>query len=72
MGNLLAGQQRAEDMSHVLRNKKFRIHPQTMKIVMEGEEGYEVEYNPDSRKRRFSRATAVPALPTPTTPTAQT
>jgi len=69
MGNLLAGRQRAEDMNQVLQNKKFRIHPQTMKIVMEGEEGYEVEFNPDSKRRKgLSRATTAPS--TPTTPSA--
>jgi hypothetical protein len=37
-----------------------------MKIVMEGEEGYEIESIPDLKRRRFFRASITPS--TPTTP----
>jgi len=68
MGNLLAGRQRDEEISQVLQNKKFRIHPQTMKIVMEGEEGYMMESSLDAKKgKRSSKATASTPI-TPRTP----
>jgi hypothetical protein len=40
LAHLLNGEQE-RDFSHALYNKKFRIDPRTMKIVMEGEDGYE-------------------------------
>ncbi|KAL9709934.1 hypothetical protein Ac2012v2_006994 [Leucoagaricus gongylophorus] len=52
MGELLAGRQKAEEFERVLRNKKFKIDPQTMKIIMEGEEGYESAASP--RKSIFA------------------
>ncbi|KAG6879843.1 hypothetical protein C0992_010801 [Termitomyces sp. T32_za158] len=51
MGELLAGRQGQEEIKEVLSNKKFRIDPQTMKIVMEGEEGYEFAASPMYRRR---------------------
>ncbi|KAG6841002.1 hypothetical protein C0991_002782 [Blastosporella zonata] len=55
MGNLLAGRQDEKDMADVLSNKKFRIDPRTMKIIMEGEEGYEFAASPmDRRKSVFA------------------
>ncbi|KAF5346377.1 hypothetical protein D9756_011395 [Leucocoprinus leucothites] len=51
MGDLLAGRQRAEEMDNILRGKRFRIEPRTMKIIMEGEEGYEVAASPMDRRR---------------------
>lgn len=51
MGDLLAGSQREDEMGNILRGKRFRIHPQTMRIIMEGEEGYEVAASPMERRR---------------------
>jgi hypothetical protein len=53
-GKLLAGRQRPEDIDSVLRNKKFRIDTDTMKIVMEGEDGYEYAASPHDAERRRS------------------
>lgn len=46
VGNVLAGRQDERDISEALKNKRFRINPGTMKIVMEGEEGYELAKSP--------------------------
>ncbi|TFK67568.1 hypothetical protein BDN72DRAFT_90461 [Pluteus cervinus] len=51
MGELLAGRQRAKDMNEALHDKKFRIDPRTMKIVMEGENGYEYAASPGDRRK---------------------
>ena len=51
IGQLLAGRQGQEEIRQVLSNRKFRIDPQTMKIVMEGEEGYEFATSPFDRRR---------------------
>ncbi|KAF5380067.1 hypothetical protein D9615_006118 [Tricholomella constricta] len=81
MGNLLAGRQHQKDITEALRNRKFRIDPGTMKIIMEGEDGYEFATSPtDGRKsifaalqgqnrlsKRFSTFSKPPSVPT--TPT---
>jgi hypothetical protein len=56
MGELLAGagRQRAQDFDHILRGKRFRIDPRTMKIIMEGEDGYEIAASPSNMDRRKS------------------
>ncbi|KAF9444645.1 hypothetical protein P691DRAFT_836023 [Macrolepiota fuliginosa MF-IS2] len=55
MGELLAGRQRTEEIDDILRDKKFRIDPRTMKIIMEGEDGYEIAQSPmDRRKSIFA------------------
>ncbi|KDQ58773.1 hypothetical protein JAAARDRAFT_193295 [Jaapia argillacea MUCL 33604] len=46
IGSLLSGPQRTEDIVQALRDKKFRIDSMTMKIVMEGEVGYEFAATP--------------------------
>ncbi|KDQ58771.1 hypothetical protein JAAARDRAFT_34626 [Jaapia argillacea MUCL 33604] len=46
VGSLLSGRQRTEDIVQALRDKKFRIDPMTMKIVMAGEVGYELAATP--------------------------
>jgi hypothetical protein len=56
MGELLAGRQREEDIDLILRGKRFRIDPRTMKIVMEGEDGYEVAASPMDRRRSIFAA----------------
>ncbi|RDB16062.1 hypothetical protein Hypma_003454 [Hypsizygus marmoreus] len=79
MGNLLAGRQNAKEMTAALQNKKFRIDPHTMKIVMEGEVGYESAASPTEGKksiftalqgqgltRRFSKPPSMPNTPRPT------
>ncbi|KAK7451065.1 hypothetical protein VKT23_012740 [Stygiomarasmius scandens] len=58
MGELLAEvrektRYRDEDVIKVLGQKKFRIDPDTMKIVMEGEEGYEWARSPNRRSAFF-------------------
>ncbi|KAK7061523.1 Non-specific serine/threonine protein kinase [Favolaschia claudopus] len=75
MGQLLAQQRDAAGIHQALQDKKFRIDPYNMKILMEGEEGYEAVGSPvDRRKsvfevmqgkrasRRFSRAPLSPGL----------
>jgi len=79
IGDLLAGMQGEKDMSNVLRDKRFRIDPQSMKIIMEGEEGYEFAASPNRRmsifaalqgqKRSSKRFSKPPG--TPNTPTSQ-
>jgi hypothetical protein len=54
IGNLLAGRQDEKEMSHVMRDKRFRIDPQSMKIIMEGEEGYEYAASPMNRRSIFA------------------
>ncbi|KAK0438352.1 uncharacterized protein EV420DRAFT_1212338 [Desarmillaria tabescens] len=54
MGDLLAGRQHPKDISAALQDKKFRIDPKTMKIVMEGEDGYEFAASPGIMDRRRS------------------
>jgi hypothetical protein len=56
MGALLAGQQREEDMNHILSGRRFRIDPKTMKIIMEGEDGYEVAASPAMRRKSIFAA----------------
>jgi hypothetical protein len=51
MGALLAGRQNQKDIDEVLSNKKFRIDPATMKIFMEGEDGYEFASSPGDRRK---------------------
>ncbi|KAJ3854786.1 hypothetical protein EV368DRAFT_72682 [Lentinula lateritia] len=51
MGALLAGRQDQKDIDEVLSNRKFRIDPRTMKIIMEGEEGYEFASSPRNRRK---------------------
>jgi hypothetical protein len=77
MGNLLAGVQRSKDISELLQDKKFRIDSHTMKIVMEGEVGYEYAASPVERRksifaalqgqrrssRRFSKPPSIPSTP---------
>ncbi|EIN09184.1 hypothetical protein PUNSTDRAFT_67477 [Punctularia strigosozonata HHB-11173 SS5] len=58
VGELLDGRQREEDIVQALRDKRFRIDPRTMKIVMQGEEGYESASTP--RKSVFE-SLSVPA-----------
>ncbi|KII91113.1 hypothetical protein PLICRDRAFT_155954 [Plicaturopsis crispa FD-325 SS-3] len=53
IGNILAGRQTTEDIIQALRDKKFRIDPHTMKIIMEGEEGYETAASPDPKRATF-------------------
>ncbi|KAJ7499154.1 hypothetical protein FB451DRAFT_1204485 [Mycena latifolia] len=81
MGQLLARQRNAEDIQNALQDKRFRIDPYSMKIVMDGEEGYETVGSPMDRRRsvfgamqgkrssrRFSRAPGSPLPKSPRTP----
>lgn len=77
MGDLLAGRQNRKEMQDALQDKKFRIDPQTMKIIMEGEEGYETATSPIERRRsvfaalqgnRASRRFSTRPPGTPTSP----
>jgi hypothetical protein len=52
MGELLAGKQDWNDIQEVLQNRKFRIDPVSMRIIMEGEDGYEWAASP-KRKSVF-------------------
>ncbi|KAF8156670.1 hypothetical protein B0H34DRAFT_471221 [Crassisporium funariophilum] len=51
VGEVLAGRQAESDIKEALQNRKFRIDPVTMKIVMEGEYGYESATSPMTRRR---------------------
>jgi hypothetical protein len=82
MGQLLAKQRDSEGIHQALQDKRFRIDPYNMKILMEGEEGYETVGSPMDRRRsvfgamqgkrasrRFSRTPGSPGLPkSPRTP----
>ncbi|KDR73215.1 hypothetical protein GALMADRAFT_142353 [Galerina marginata CBS 339.88] len=48
VGEVLAGRQGGSDIKEALRNRRFRIDPVSMKIVMEGEYGYETAASPTS------------------------
>jgi hypothetical protein len=50
VGAVLAGRQREDDMMEALADKRFRIDPRTMRIVMKGEQGYEEATTPDPRR----------------------
>ncbi|KDR72481.1 hypothetical protein GALMADRAFT_73674 [Galerina marginata CBS 339.88] len=52
VGQVLAGRQGEGDLKEALRNRKFRIDPVTMKIIMEGEYGYETAAVPTSPMSR--------------------
>jgi len=81
VGHVLAGRHSENDIKEALQNKKFRIDPVTMKIIMEGEQGYESATIPTSPmlrrrsildilsgpNRRFSRNASEIAV-SPTTP----
>jgi hypothetical protein len=54
LAHLLNGQQEENDFVRALRDKKFRIDPQTMKIVMQGDKGYEFAVSPNPRQSFFS------------------
>lgn len=41
LGSVLASVQKEEDFSTTLQDKRFRLNPITMKIMMEGEHGYD-------------------------------
>lgn len=56
MGDLLAGRQNTKDISEALQDRKFRIDPETMKIIMEGEDGYEYASSPMERRRSIFAA----------------
>ncbi|KAI0790335.1 hypothetical protein C8Q75DRAFT_110838 [Abortiporus biennis] len=46
VGSVLAGSKRTKDMREALGGKRFRIDRETLKIVMEGESGYENAVSP--------------------------
>jgi hypothetical protein len=53
MAHLLNGRQAEGDFVRALQNRKFRIDPRTMKIVMQGEPGYEQAASPNPRTSIF-------------------
>lgn len=53
LGNLLHGQQDEGAIRRALQNRKFRIHPQTNKILVQGESGYEEAATPNIRQTFF-------------------
>lgn len=52
VGDVLAGlgSHREEDIKYALRDKRFRIDPRSMRIVMDGEAGYEEASSPVYRE----------------------
>lgn len=53
LADLLHGQQEQDDFIRALRNRKFRIDPRTMKILIEGESGYDQAASPNARQSIF-------------------
>ncbi|KAI0089530.1 hypothetical protein BDY19DRAFT_108972 [Irpex rosettiformis] len=53
LGDVLSGRLREQDMVEALQNKRFRIDTRTMKIIMEGEEGYEDATTPNAYRTAF-------------------
>ncbi|KAH9990969.1 hypothetical protein BJV74DRAFT_836704 [Russula compacta] len=53
MAQLLDGRQRAEEINQALQDRRFRIDPRRMKIVTEGEAGYEEAVSPRGWRRSF-------------------
>jgi hypothetical protein len=53
LGSVLAGQHKLEDMKAALGNKRFRIDRRTMRIVVEGEAGYEDAVTPSWARPTF-------------------
>jgi hypothetical protein len=53
LANLLDGRQEEDDWKRTLQNRKFRIDPRTMKIIMQGEAGYETAASPNPRQSMF-------------------
>ena len=54
LASLLDGRQQEDDFIRTLQNRKFRIDPRTMKIVMEGEVGYDQAASPNPRHPFFN------------------
>ena len=48
----LLNSRQEDDFGKTLRNKQFRIDPRTMKIVVEGEDGYDEAVSPAPRTPR--------------------
>jgi hypothetical protein len=55
MAYLLDGVNRKQDIKGVLKGKKFRIDTTTMKIVTEGDEGFDEAATPDPRASVFGK-----------------
>ncbi len=53
IAELLDGRQRPEDINQALRNLRFRIDPLRMKIVTEGEPGFEEAQSPAGWRKSF-------------------
>ncbi|KAI0305146.1 hypothetical protein B0F90DRAFT_1701694 [Multifurca ochricompacta] len=53
MAELLDGRQRPEEINQALQNLRFRIDPLRMKIVTEGEPGYETAQSPTGWRKSF-------------------
>lgn len=53
LAHLLNGQHEQDDFIKALQNRKFRIDTRTMKIVMQGEQGYEQAASPNPRQSIF-------------------
>ncbi|KAI9458861.1 hypothetical protein BJY52DRAFT_399314 [Lactarius psammicola] len=58
MAELLDGRQRPEEMGQALQNLRFRIDPLRMKIVTEGEPGFEEAQTPTGWRKSFFGATS--------------
>lgn len=51
---LFNNSEQQDDFTEALRNRKFRIDPQTSKIVLQGDEGYEQAVSPNPRNSIFA------------------
>ncbi|KAF8262466.1 hypothetical protein EI94DRAFT_1602111 [Lactarius quietus] len=60
MAELLDGRQRPEDINQALQNLRFRIDPLSMKIVTEGEPGFEEAQSPAGWRKSFFGTTSKP------------
>jgi hypothetical protein len=54
MAELLDGRRRPEEINRALKNRRFRMDPQRMKIVTEDEPGYDDAVGPTSASQRES------------------
>ncbi|KAI0264713.1 hypothetical protein BC834DRAFT_252038 [Gloeopeniophorella convolvens] len=63
MAEMLNGRQRPEEISEALKGRRFRIDPRSMKIVTEGDAGYEEAQSPAGWRMSFIPAAFRRAVP---------
>jgi hypothetical protein len=69
VGGMLSAAQDEKELENALENKRFAIDPQRMKIVMDGEPGYEAAtFSPDERRQSVFGKLALGMQPTSPSP----